>query len=264
MKKFYFFALYAIVIISLGNSAGAGLIQNRDFTGSPVSAGTCNNCHNGGNFSPTPQIEVLDAGVPVTQYIPGQAYTVRLTINSSNFPSGFGFQLVSLDGANNDGGLFGIAPSGTRTIKVSNRTYFEHSQRQGVNQWEIPWTAPSNGTGDVSMFAVGNAVNANGGTSGDVAGTTFFTVIEDAGSATSSTYLEKQINIFPVPVQSHLTIDLQDLQMNYGGTDIVDMQGKMIVNSSEKNIELSQLEAGTYLAVIHLGDEIAVKRFVKL
>jgi hypothetical protein len=264
MKKFYFFALYAIVIISLGNSAGAGLIQNRDFTGSPLSSGTCNNCHGGGNFSPVPVIEVLDGGTPVTNYVPGQNYIVRLTINSSNFPSGFGFQMVSLDGSDNDGGEFGTAPSGTRTVKVNNRTYFEHSQRQGVNQWDIPWIAPDLGTGDVSMFAVGNAVNANGGTSGDVAATSFITLLEDAGSATSSTFLSKQINIFPVPVESILNIDVSNLQMDYGGVEIVDLNGRLITTSADQKVDLGHLGTGSYLAVIRLDDEIAVKRFVKL
>ncbi len=264
MRKVYLYTLFAAVIICLGNAGGAGLIQNRDLTGSPVSTGTCNVCHGGGNFNPDPVIELLDNGVPVTRYAPGQTYELQLTINASNFPSGFGFQMVGLDPANNSGGSFGVAPTGTRTIQINGRSYFEHAQRLAQNQFAIDWTAPASETGNISFYAVGNTVNSNGNTTGDIAATTSLTVMEDPDVASASTYIEEQITVFPVPVESYLYVDLGTLQMKYNGLHILNVQGQVVNSSLESAIDLSNIASGSYVAVIQLNDVFVAKRFIKI
>ncbi len=265
MKNFTLLVLCAIALTLLGNAAGAGLIQNADRTGSPISNGTCNNCHNGGNFSPDPLIEILDSGTPVTQYKPGQTYRLRLTINASNNPSGYGFQLVGLNREDMDGGEFGMPESGTRTIDVNGRTYFEQSRRLSENQVSISWTAPPQGSGDIRFYAVGNTVNANGGTSGDVAGTTSFTLAEADNSAVEDTELSKSLRMYPVPVDDYLNIELANPSQEIEEVRIFDVQGRLVsTTTNTARINLSEMSSGAYVVAVTVNDEIAVKRILKL
>ena len=264
MKKYYQFALFAVIIVSLGNAAGAGFIQNRDFTGSPVSSGTCAGCHQGGNFAPIPQIQLMENGLSVDKYVPGQTYQVNLTIDASNFPSGFGFQMIGLDANNAQVGIFGTLPTGTRFAKVNDRNYFEHSRRLSQNSFMIDWTAPDMGAGDITWYAVGNAVNANGNTFGDAVATTSLLVIEDNGVAVEETQLSRSISIYPVPAEDWITLTLEHADQNYTETQIFDLSGQLLLQSSDLRINVSMLNAGSYLAVLKFEDEIAVKRFLKL
>ena len=264
MKRMYTLAFYAIIIISLGNSAGAGLIQNQDYTGSPLSSTTCSSCHNGGNFAPDPVIEVLESGSLVNAYIPGQTYEVRITINSSNSPGGYGFQMVALNSEGLDGGAWGAAPTDTRTIRINNRRYFEHARRLAENSYSIDWTAPATGAGDIGFYAVGNAVNANGGTSGDAARTAFLNLVEDPNVATVSYSRDDRIRLFPVPVVNDLTIEAEGA-LSIDRVDIFDLSGRQVLTSpGTRVINLELLNPATYIAIVHASEDVFVKRFMKL
>ena len=161
-------SVLALSIFALSYSTGPTSLVG-DVTGSPVSTQSCSGCHNGGNFSPTTSIELLDGDTPINEYIPGAEYTLRVSVAATNNPFGFGFQVVLLDDANANAGTFGQAPDSTKITNRSNRRYLEHARRRRSPVLEIPWTAPETGTGNVTVYAAGMAFNNNGGNSGDAA-----------------------------------------------------------------------------------------------
>lgn len=77
----------------------------------------------------------LDAGTPVTQYLPNKSYTLRVRLTAGNgSPSRYGFQAVALTGtANSAAGTFGTAPTGFRKTTIVGRTYIEHNTPRTMN-----------------------------------------------------------------------------------------------------------------------------------
>ena len=151
------------------NSFSSGISGAHDATGSPLSTIQCGSCHNGGNFGTDTQVRLVDAnGTMQSSYIPGETYTLQVEIATTTAPSAYGFQAVVLDGANAQAGRFGTPASGIRVRARNGIEYIDHTRRLQTNLIEIDWTAPAMGTGQVDVYAVGNAINGNGGTSGDL------------------------------------------------------------------------------------------------
>lgn len=190
MKKHHYlyttFLLAFIYIVLSSNSGGPATVGNNDYTGAP-SAGLCGNCHSGGSFGQvTLNIQVFQQGTttPVSGYIGGTTYDVRVTVNkSAGNPAGYGFQLTCLSTPGNQ-------PAGTYSNLATNvkqktitsgtfngRRYVEQSGVTNNNQFNFRWTAPASGTGTVRFYSAGNAVNG-GSSSGDNSGSTTLTLNE--------------------------------------------------------------------------------------
>ena len=155
------------------------------YTGAPFdnSGFTCSNCHGGGTYNPTINITLINStNQAVTTYTPGVDYIVRLSIIAGSGTPQFGFQMLNSKSSDNSNlNNWGSSlPVNVQNILTSGgRNYIEHNARLASGIINIPWTAPGAGTGAVSFYAVGNAVNG-GGTSGDNAVNTSLDVIEAA------------------------------------------------------------------------------------
>lgn len=164
-------------------SGGAGTGGLGDRTGGPLASGTCATCHSGSFYSTLATIQLLDGtGSPVTSYTSGQSYTIRTTVVAgSGSPSGYGSQTVALTSANaNAGSMTSATTPFTQIVTVSGRNYMEHLNPSVTGVFEVSWTAPVAGTGDVTLYGIGLAINGNGGTSGDQASSTAtLTLTED-------------------------------------------------------------------------------------
>ena len=141
---------------------------------------TCNSggCHSGNPIDgPNGAIEIL--GLP-EEYLPGVEYaiTVRLSSTETQFNAGrlWGFQAVILESAGGTS-VGTIAPNGLTVTNgfasLSVRRYVSHNSAQlktGAQspvEWSFQWTAPPEGTGEVGIYASGNAANGLNGPSGD-------------------------------------------------------------------------------------------------
>ena len=141
--------------------------QVGDATGSPAQTTACSSCHNGGSYEPETELSLLDAdGTSQTSYTAGETYTLRVSIAGADEAVGYGFQAVAIDADVEQAGAFGQPPEGTRVSPFGGAEYLEHARRLAEPLVEIDWTAPEAGTGEVTVYAAGNAVNG-GGTSGD-------------------------------------------------------------------------------------------------
>jgi hypothetical protein len=173
-KYLYFFFILAFAGANfMSFSSGPARSGNIDRTGSPLAGNNgnfCMDCHGGGNFDASVNIELLDGDTPLNAYVAGQAYTLRITVAAgAGMPGGYGFQSVILDENNQSVGTYGTPPTGTGIESLSGRDYFEHRSRRSENVYEIEWTAPEAGTGTLNVYASGVAVNSNGSNSGDSA-----------------------------------------------------------------------------------------------
>ena len=184
----------ALGFLLMSNSGGRATTQNWGNTGapgdqeqSPGVAWTCQTCHNG-PIQTTIMIEVFEAGtsMAVTDYLPGVTYDVKVTVDDvNNDAAGYGFQIVSLidddesdvNGWSNPGTGVQIATAGE-----TGRSYAEQAGTQDLGTFDVQWTAPAEGSGNVTFYAAGTAVNRAQGNSGDGGANTSVTLEENVVS----------------------------------------------------------------------------------
>ncbi len=274
MKKIYIPFILAIAgFFALSNSNGAGTVQGNDRTGSPVGNGSCQTCHNAGAFNPSAVIEILSGDNPVTEYEPGAQYTMRITTTTTGSPASYGFQAVALDGANATAGAWGSG-TGYKTVSVSGRSYAEQDGPGTSNVYNITWTAPATGAGDVSFYAATSSTNGNGATSGDNGAVApMVTLAEDAGSSVANQGIGKmELTVMPNPVGSSLTYKAIGRDNGNYHLQITDAFGKvvkvqtvnLITGENQNSIDVSDLAKGVYILQISGKDYYAAERMLKL
>lgn len=165
---FFFGIMASVVLMSRTSGPAFNNLGNR--TGSPGSAGTCasGNCHGGGTFTNVAtSIAVKSAsGNTVTEYVPGQTYTLEYSVAAGGSPVGYGMQSLILNSANTTTGsmLAALTPN----TRIVNGSIVEHSNVQANGTFRASWTAPAVGTGTATVYAIGLAVNDNNNDNGDV------------------------------------------------------------------------------------------------
>ncbi len=181
-------------------SGGAAATGLGDKTGSPLSSGTCSQCHSGQQQGSTTVELINSSGSVVNNYLPGQSYIIRTTVVSPL--NSTGSQTVALTANNNNAGTMtnAITPN-TQISTVSNVDYMEHQGTSSSNVFEVNWISPASGTGPISLYAAGLGVNNAGGSSGDsFAGNDVTTIVESVPTSisyTSITFCTNDQNPFP-------------------------------------------------------------------
>ncbi len=160
--------LIVLVLLFLANSSN----PPNGRTGAPGD-GLCSNagCHSSaGSFTG----DITISGLPTT-VTPNTTYPITVEIN--NFDENAvrtGFQLVALDGSNNNVGTITGGTNVVATTTANGRIYAEHSPAQnfisGTYAYSFNWTSPASGS-DITMYAAGVIGNGVGST-GDVVVTT--------------------------------------------------------------------------------------------
>ncbi len=169
-------------------NSGAAYSGLGDLTGSPLSTMSCagGGCHSGGNYGTSTGIQILDSGGnAVSSYRPGSTYMLEISISSTiGSPDGYGAQAVVLDTANAQAGnLDSIQTLNTRITPWNGRQYLE---QYGLNSGSlrVRWTAPAPGTGNVTVYASGIAVDGWG------------TMTDDEPSANVSLTLTEETGVY--------------------------------------------------------------------
>lgn len=264
-------------IVLLGNKNGRASDAKKGNTGAPGdetntngSPRICTYCHFGA-AGPVVFVHVLDTnGDTVTQYLPGQQYTARVTIANSNPAlTGYGFQMIALrDSGNVD--LHGFSDPGNNTVNnyklatiPNGRTYAEHDNVSvNNNKFEVMWTAPAAGTGPVTFYAAGNAVNRNGTTSGDGAASTVLHLPEAGASAVSEQAAEAvTLEVWPNPVQERAFVRILAKNSGVFQVRVIDLQGRVQwqttqqLNAGENMLQIpaASWASGLYLLEVSNG-----------
>ncbi len=262
------FIFSGLSLIFLSNSGGRGTVSGSPATTSPGESGQfCGSagCHASGNFSPELEVKLVDdQGNAVAAYDPGETYQVNLIINHTGTPLGHGFQIVCLDSDANAINQWGTLPGGIQKVNLLGRDYVEHSFPLSLDTIPISWNAPEAGTGDITFYAAGNAVNLNGSPSGDGADTVRMTFTENVTSSLDNpALLASHARVFPNPVQDIFHLDSKKSVLKI---EVYDMTGKPVRVSrvADKSYILGTDLPGVYVLVLSYVDgQYEVMRIVK-
>ncbi len=271
--------LLSVTVLS-GYSGGPAATVNRGFTGAPSAGGgtegNCGSCHNGGDFGTTElEITLVTGGDTLNgSYVPGALHTVTVAISGDDGadPAGYGFQAQFLQDADNvQAGTMSNPGARTQVSDLDNgRSYAEHTSVNPNNSFTFDWTAPPAGTGEVTLYAVGNQVDGGGGTNNDNGSTqpTVIDLTEGVVSSVARTNSQIPFTLAPNPATEHtsLSVDLgrqgsYELKiMNALGRVIQQKTYTLDAGANEVNIELNDLSRGVYIVSLEgVGDRLSTR-----
>ena len=258
------FAISLVGMLVMGSSSGPGNVQGQDRTGGPLANGFCGNCHATGAFNPEINVEVREDGVAVQSYEAGVTYQLRVSIAADAGAQVYGFQAVALTGADNDQAGSFTAGAGTQVISLGGRDYIEHSERSNSSTFEVDWTAPNSGLGDIRFYAAGVAANNAAGSGGD--GAVFLNdpvILQDMSVSTNDIpELAAALKVFPNPVQEQLNVQL-DLDngtlanfrlVNATGQTLLQQQQELAEGRNNTSFNVADLPAGQYWLEVTDGE----------
>ncbi len=254
------------IFLSFGNSNGPAAVQGKDRTGGPLADGFCVNCHSSGAFNPAISVQLFNEDLElVDKYQPNEPYTIRVTINADTTAQRYGFQLTALYGADNlRAGTLGSIP-GTHVTVLNNRQYAEHGQSSTNNTWDIPWTAPVDGVGDIRFYAAGIAANNSSTSSGDGATRLNDPVViaEVTSGSNDLVALTTDLQVAPNPVQTQANLSFTLRQAMDAQVQLFNLQGQLLYERKEQlaagennlTIDMSHLPRAHYRAVLTNGQQ---------
>jgi hypothetical protein len=118
------------------------------YSGAPGSSGRCaGSCHGGSGGT------IVASGFP-TEYTPGQVYTISVTHNGGSMIKQFNSSCRVGTGSQNAGVL--AASTNTATYNTSGETNGVHTTALDIMNATFTWTAPSAGTGSVTLYLAGH------------------------------------------------------------------------------------------------------------
>ena len=272
MKKKFTLVLSALLMAGLvydynyrmvhSNSAGGPA----GHTGSPGDGQSCARigCHAGP--SQTNEVVELSSNIPVGGYVGGTTYDMTLTMTNSGGTK-FGFQLSPQDAQGN--GL-GTLISGTGS-QIVGSDYLTHSfsgttASGGTRSWDFQWTAPTSGSGDVTVYVAANFTNSNGSTSGDVVVPTSFTISEASGVGISEAELAA-LSVYPNPVIDEINIAAKDVDEEIMIT-LFNVEGKKVIEQSFEpgditiDVASKSLNSGIYFLQMEADGNTTVKKLL--
>ena len=277
-KKLLLLPLAGVFAFLTLTSSSSGYNGNR--TGSTGGSTGCGSCHGSSATSGvTIAFELDSAGVPVTHYVGGMTYTLKMTgtnTTTNSLPK-FGFELSTVTGSGTtavQGGTFNSVASPYRTRTTSGITYLEQSGSNSpssgsgatgtVYSVSISWTAPAAGSGTVSAFGLINAVNGDGndGSSDkwNLASATF--AEEGTPTGIETVIPASALNVYPNPVSNRLNISMEG---NYNAT-VFDIAGRAVAQVSAAGssaVSSSDWKPGIYEVVVTSNGVRSVATIVK-
>lgn len=275
MKILYnFLALAFLAFVFQSRSGGPATVAGLQATGAPGEI-TCANtgCHAQGAFEPSITIELLDGPNAVTEYTPGNSYTVRITGNAgSGTPSIYGFQATSLDAGENQAGSWGDVGMDNQVATAGGKSYVEHATPSSDNFFEVEWIAPAGSTGEVTIYASVLLSNGNGNFQGDGGANGSLTVTENVSSVFSVKRDYANLSIFPNPVENELNLEITSRNAGNYTLRFLDVSGQVIrteqtfLNSGEnqKVFEVNDLNKGFYIIQLCGDQHIASTEMLKM
>ncbi len=290
MKFKFIYLIFTLTLsttLFLSNAGGRASAAGKGNTGAPgdeMVGGTlrvCGTCHQGAtDFQVAMSVEIKDAkNNTVLGYAPDETYYVKVTLNKSGngMPQGYGFQLASLFGANNDDVNGFNTPDANVQIAQATSTkrfYAEHKGVSTSNVFKLKWKAPKAGSGKVTFYGAGNAVNKNSSSSGDAAATTKLELSEGLKVAVTDTppnTLSLELSIAPNPVIGNAMLHLKNTTAENLTLQVADVMGKVLMQQTLENIqedyqyplELSNYMKGIYFVSIFNTTGRVTKQVVK-
>lgn len=276
MKKLLLFGGATMLMLSMVVLDTTGTLSNPSGapfgnTGSPGDLNqTCahSGCHSG---AASDRDEMITSDIPSTGYIPGQTYSITVSISQSGF-SKWGFQISPQSPS---GALLGTLSltdvTRTRFVGTGNK-YITHTTAgntgaAGTTSWSFNWTAPAATTGDVTFYAAVMAANGNGNNNGDSVFKDNLTVSEDLTSSIYSAESQHLPFAFPNPVNDNF-VSL-NVPSNVSLFQLYDLTGRMwleLPNTDHLNVyklNISEIPAGVYMIKMKSDNKEYIQRIIR-
>ena len=270
-----FFGLVAFGLLALSNSSGRASFSGQGATTAPGDGTVCSSCHNGGNYGASVNVRLKDkvSGETVTEYTPNETYDVEVIVGTTTAPGGYGFQVIALKDTDNSSvstWANNVTPN-TKFKTIGSRQYFEQANVLPDSIMVSEWTAPAAGTGSVTFYAAGNAVNGTGTSANDQAVTNEFTFTESTTSTSSLTKMGIRMNTFPNPTIDVLNLSLEmnaskELTINIYNLEGKRMETQNVMTQSGDNqfrFDVASYNSGMYFLEVADGANQTAIRFVK-
>jgi len=200
-------------------------------------------------------------GNSVTSFVPGETYDITLRVDAEGAPDAYGFQMVALLEDDSPATEWSDIGDNMQIVQIGNREYIEQNSPSESNEFKTRWTAPDEGSGNVTFYYSANAVNGNGSQSGDGGTTSQFKLFE---LTTSTKELDEfQVSVFPNPTNDYITISGLKSGNLYS---VFDIQGRQLLSSkfsTESTLDLRNFDSGLYLLSIQVGEKTITKRIFK-
>lgn len=235
-----------------------------------ITGNTCSACHGGGTNLAEASITASPAFGEGNTYVPGTTYTI--TYQVTGYPK-FGFDIEINDGNTKNSttaGTFSVLTNCRLSISNDSPSNITHSSPiSSSSTATFQWVAPKKET-TVYIFSTGLGVDGTGGEHGDKEVFKNIVLTAETNSINSLSF-EKGVNIYPNPAKDLSTIEYSLNSISDVSIFISDINGKIVMNKTHKqvatgthkeNLDVSQLNQGTYFVKIKTDNNLVTRKLV--
>ena len=193
--------------------------------------------------------------------MPDSVYTITVTLAKAGI-SKFGFEMTVQDPDGVKKGKFQGNSEVTAYIS-SQRATHKSTSNTGTDMrvWNVDWTAPPAGTGQVNIYMAGLFANGDNTNSGDELVIDSVEVMEQ-GVSSISELSPVALHIYPNPSRNFIEIGA-DKPVN--NLEIFTTQGELVLSLQEGNrLNVSELAVGTYILHASIEGQLYKRLFFKL
>ncbi len=230
----------------------------------------CTQCHAGTVQDGIPQhtFNVLEGLNPVTNYVPGNIYTVSLQLNTHDVKEGFEATVLDVAADAMAGSFTGNNGIGTQIVSAGGVDYATHTStsNSSTNQfWVWEWQAPATDVGPVKFYIASNKANGDAGTGGDIIYLSQYTIGVNNSSLAENANDEFGFTAGYSPEANKVFLNFNSLTVGNMYMNLVDLTGKSvftydlgesIIGENNEQIALpNDLDAGIYLVHFFVGNK---------
>jgi len=211
------------------------------------------------------------------EYTPGQTYTLTATVTQQGRTLfGIGLEALLPSGANAGNLVAGTGTTiKTATISGNSRRNIVHNMNAGLtanaHSFTFTWTAPSTDVGPITIYYAGNAANNNAAKTGDYIYNASQVVTPAGVNVQEQLNTPFTFSFYPNPATENITVNYSLEQSAKVTYIIYDLTGKQVQSESanrfpgaqQQNVNVNNLQAGTYLLSVNVDGNVITKRFIK-
>ena len=229
-------------------------------TGSPTDGSSCVQCHS--TFSATEVSDAITTDIPQGGYVAGETYTITVSGMEQQLAQKYGFSMTAEDGSGNKVGTF---TAGTGSKVSGDHIGHNPASTSSTPSWTFTWTAPTSGTGTVTLYAAAVVADGLGSPSNDAVITSNAAFDENVGTSVSQISnddLDAFIYGNQLTINNTNGYSINNVFVSNGMGQIVKQQN--VNNSSTRlDLEISDLKSGIYFVVIETDLGTISKKVLK-
>jgi len=235
-------AIGGIFYLTLSSYTTGPALNSQNRSGAKSSVANCGGpgCHGSSAASSDVAVTITvdSSGTPVSEYVPGNTYTVNINATFPTTQPAFGFQYAVVSGTGGSqiqAGSNSSLPTHVASHTFSGLHFIEHTTQlaasSGTGSVSFSWTAPAAGTGNVTMYCTVNAVNDNNeADGGDISNNSNKVLTELTTTGIASVANNADVKAYPNPVTNVLNIET-DVKGAYN-VSVYDLNGKMVTTQN--------------------------------